>query len=1073
MGKKQKAFVQKLMATFLACSMTIGLMPGTMTTTWAEENESSKNQQQESVLCVTADLERDQNYNIIGVDDNASWIPFIGCDIDGIEVCFGIGTKQNEDEEEYQWDNQYISADQLEVYEAHLVGEDKQIDENVTDNAEIIQESGNDWMSLQFKKDGLYVIQLKGHDKTENNQIDVMVTLPSFGFYRAPEISADNYLPEDVEFGKADGLNEVYLIAKDEEGASFDPNENVVFSCNWDHNPDSYKYYIDAEEINIDGAVKAYKITFKKNQDFYLEAHCVYKETSGEDSFENYARGLNLHYAGDQPEAGQEDMILYDGEDGEDFIGYSGCYITEEAYQRGSVWFNGGFPNGVYYWVHGRTIQEVVDKLLELDGQTCEMWGIKEDRETEVTIENSGFIYLNMSYRDSSYKDTVEAEQYVYAPASIKGILMDTASNAYSVPTVEPNGTPITEEDDRPIYNDVYEFPLTTEAQDAEDMKAYKLDGTSTEITYDATNSAIKYLHGIVLPEGYVEDFKEELKNLPELTEGKRLIQKTTYDRATDSWKTESVYYLISAEDIVKPADVDEPNIEQYGVLQKDPHRWPSLHVNASTQVRVQGLWTENANLYIGFYDGVDSVNTYVDEQRFTNEKIGTSTKVTYPSYSVGYDPAKNRIGDEQANADNNVTVHVVKAESNTNIQDTYSEDGKTASIDVDKEAISDLVPMEESEKEALIDGASLDLNLEVSGVDASSDANVIKAENDIKAALGNGKKADFFNALLNYTLKKADGTKIADNKPLTEMEDDMVLSFPLKTALQGKKNYVVYRYHDGKVEKLNAWIDEETGNLCFETDRFSVYAIAVDDETSGGGSSSGGGATGGSTGGGSSVTPTPAPTPTLGETTTETKTEITVENTVKPGKNGTVKTTISASVVKQMTDAAGTTDLIIKQTVKDTSGNVLYTVETKAENLTAGKKLTLVKIVNGKKVLVSKPVTVSKNGNVSVKAEKGEYQLIDEEEAKALKNEILKTVTPKKSNVSIKKGKKTTIQLNSKLDMDNVAKITYTSSNKSAAKVDKNGKVTAKKKGTVTITIAVTLNDGTVKKVKVKMKVK
>lgn len=109
---------------------------------------------------------------------------------------------------------------------------------------------------------------------------------------------------------------------------------------------------------------------------------------------------------------GQEDMILYDGEDGLDYIGYSGCYISKEAYQHGNIWINGGFPKGVYYWVHGRTIQEVVDKLLELDGQTRAMWGRKENQETAVTIENSGFIYLNMSYRNSSYKAAVEAEQY-------------------------------------------------------------------------------------------------------------------------------------------------------------------------------------------------------------------------------------------------------------------------------------------------------------------------------------------------------------------------------------------------------------------------------------------------------------------------------------------------------------------------------------------------------------------------------------------------------------------------------------------------------------------------------------
>lgn len=292
-----------------------------------------------------------------------------------------------------------------------------------------------------------------------------------------------------------------------------------------------------------------------------------------------------------------------------------------------------------------------------------------------------------------------------------------------------------------------------------------------------------------------------------------------------------------------------------------------------------------------------------------------------------------------------------------------------------------------------------------------------------------------------------------------------------------------------------------------------------------------GGGSTGGSTGGASSVTPTPEPTPNPGETTTETKTETTtnskgntvkqettitknpdgsvastttkseieniakntsasvsvtkdaegkisaveatVENTVKPGKSDTVKTTISASVVKQMTDAAGTTDLTIKQTVKDTKGNVLYTVETKAEDLAAGKKLTLVKIENGKKVLVSKPVTVNKNGNVSVKAEEGEYQLLNEKETKALQKEILKTVTPKTGNVSVDKGKKTIVKLSSKLDMDNVAKITYTSSDKSTVKVDKNGNIIAKKKGNVTVKVKVTLKDGTTKTVKVKVKVK
>ena len=74
---------------------------------------------------------------------------------------------------------------------------------------------------------------------------------------------------------------------------------------------------------------------------------------------------------------------------------------------------------------------------------------------------------------------------------------------------------------------------------------------------------------------------------------------------------------------------------------------------------------------------------------------------------------------------------------------------------------------------------------------------------------------------------------------------------------------------------------------------------------------------------------------------------------------------------------------------------------------------------------------------------------------------------------MSVSKGKKESIKLSNKLDMDNVAKITYTSSDKSKIKVDKNGKITAKKKGTVTVIVKVTLNDGTTKTLKVKVKVK
>ena len=63
--------------------------------------------------------------------------------------------------------------------------------------------------------------------------------------------------------------------------------------------------------------------------------------------------------------------------------------------------------------------------------------------------------------------------------------------------------------------------------------------------------------------------------------------------------------------------------------------------------------------------------------------------------------------------------------------------------------------------------------------------------------------------------------------------------------------------------------------------------------------------------------------------------------------------------------------------------------------------------------------------------------------------------------------------KLNGKLDMDNVSKITYSTSRKAVATVSRNGKIIAKKAGTATIKAKVTLKNGTKKTVSMKIKVK
>ena len=187
------------------------------------------------------------------------------------------------------------------------------------------------------------------------------------------------------------------------------------------------------------------------------------------------------------------------------------------------------------------------------------------------------------------------------------------------------------------------------------------------------------------------------------------------------------------------------------------------------------------------------------------------------------------------------------------------------------------------------------------------------------------------------------------------------------------------------------------------------------------------------------------------------------------------VKGSLFGSVVSQITEAAGTESVEIEMTVQ--AGKKNFTVTTDAEDLNAGNKLKVMAVDSktGEYVLVNaKTYTVSEAGNVTLKLPAGQkYQLLDTKEAAVVEKQILATVKAKKTSVTVEKGKKTAIQMSSKLDMDNVAKIIYSTSKKSVATVNKNGTVTAKKAGTVTIQAKVTLNNGKTKIVTMKVKVK
>ena len=198
----------------------------------------------------------------------------------------------------------------------------------------------------------------------------------------------------------------------------------------------------------------------------------------------------------------------------------------------------------------------------------------------------------------------------------------------------------------------------------------------------------------------------------------------------------------------------------------------------------------------------------------------------------------------------------------------------------------------------------------------------------------------------------------------------------------------------------------------------------------------------------------------------------VTSANATVSGSKG----TLTADVVKQLIEAAGTEDLTIIVQVKNTNGDVKYTVSVSAKNVKHNKSLKafVVNRKTGEYELINSKTYKAEDGNLNVSfGKKGDYVLLTTKEAARIEKEILKTIAPKKTKATVKKGKTTEFKLDSKLNQNNVKKVTYKTSKKSIATVNKNGKIKANRKGTVTIKATVTLKNGKTKTVSMKIVVR
>ena len=339
-----------------------------------------------------------------------------------------------------------------------------------------------------------------------------------------------------------------------------------------------------------------------------------------------------------------------------------------------------------------------------------------------------------------------------------------------------------------------------------------------------------------------------------------------------------------------------------------------------------------------------------------------------------------------------------------------------------------------------------------------------------------------------SYTFEAyAEGKDASVIMQVLNVENDSVLSSGDATEVTG--------WNEWKTPKVTFTLDKETSvkfRIAVENKAAgwgSVDVLYLHQEGASGDNKDNNGSDSGSSSNTTVVTPTDKDTTEIKNVTAATPSGEKVEATVTITKdsNGnvtdagaTVKSTkpeISTDVAAKIVEAAGTDSVVITTEVTDAKGNTQYTVTVDAKDLTAEntlKVLAVDKKTGEKKLVNAKSYKVDENGTISVSLPKGcEYQLVTAKEVEKVEKAVLKTVEVKKTSVSVKKGKSTKIQLSSKLDMDNVKSVTYTTTKKSVVKVAKNGKITAKKKGTAVVKATVTLKSGKKKTVTMKVKVK
>ena len=221
--------------------------------------------------------------------------------------------------------------------------------------------------------------------------------------------------------------------------------------------------------------------------------------------------------------------------------------------------------------------------------------------------------------------------------------------------------------------------------------------------------------------------------------------------------------------------------------------------------------------------------NIYVKETTYGmpegsfDETIGVVPKDIYDGY-MDWLIGKLTGGGSNTPTDKPVTPPTTDDEEPNTPPTTNTTNDHKAEIE-NKTDVETKIELTEDEKSAIASGEELEVVL------VFTDAGT-KVDNDEKKAIEKQLGDNSLGVFLDIELIKKIGSTEVE---ISETKGLVTITFEMPEELKNKdasvtRTYKVMRYHDGKVDVLDAKYDAKTGKLSFETDKFSTYAVVYSD---------------------------------------------------------------------------------------------------------------------------------------------------------------------------------------------------------------------------------------------------